>query len=194
MILQVKPLPTTIVPRHVVTRSLKADGNDLTSQLKSPIVSLVECAPTAWSEFQCAPYYLNSIPATAMPGMPEPFWIYANVSSMRHTIVGESEMYAFSHEAEDYYRDPSEVCTRLDQNVYSSIVWYSPKEPCCFIENGYRNFSKLETGILGIKEGFERRRQSESVRKLNLWSIQKEVRVMMLWTFFAGPFRRGGGY
>ena len=127
---------------------------------------------------------------TAMPGMPEPFWIYANVSSMRHTIVGESEMYAFSHEAEDYYRDPSEVCTRLDQNVYSSIVWYSPKEPCCFIENGYRNFSKLETGILGIKEGFERRRQSESLRKLNLWSIQKEDRVMLLWTFFAGPFRR----
>ena len=37
-----------------------------------------------------------------MPGMPEPFWIYANVSSMRHTIVGESEMYAFSHEAKDY--------------------------------------------------------------------------------------------
>ena len=118
--------------------------------------------------------------------------LYANVSSMRHTIVGESEMYAFSHEAEDYYRDPSEVCTRLDQNVYSSIVWYSPKEPCCFIENGYRNFSKLETGILGIKEGFERRRQSESLRKLNLWSIQKEVRVMMLWTFLLIP--SGGGY
>ena len=153
-------------------------------------VSLIEYAP--WCEFWCAPYYVSkwyTCYNTAMPGMPEPFWIYANVSSMRHTIVGESEMYAFSHE--EHYT--TEVCTRLDQNVYSSIVWYSLYSS--FIENGYRkNYSKtcrnlgdfrLWKEAIGIFE--------EEKRKRNLWSIQnKEVRVMMLWTFLLVPF--GDGY
>ena len=152
------------------------------------LISLIECVP--WWKFQCTPYVSKQHTCynTTMPGMPEPFWIYANVSSMRHTIVGESEMYAFSHE--EHYT--TEVCTRLDQNVYSSIVWYSLYSS--FIENGYRkNYSKtcrkpgdfrLWKKAIGI---FEER------RKLNLWSIQnKEVRVMMLWTFLLVPF--GDGY